>query len=233
MGWRIGNGSTVNIWNDSWILGPGNGNIDINSTTVDHLISSEHYTWKKDIVRAITDGEQTDHILHIPIANQMRQISWFGVWFARNRLVHDSVRQTVNELVGLFPGTYGKLRKLDLSRSSSTKSLGTDYGACTYLVIHVADAFITGARACEQVIRFAIDMGFCQSGAFLSKGRSSIPISKILGRGGINNGGKNSKSGLVALGTPDLEALIFTPNLATNLFSLFGMCTVDLSAGVI
>ncbi|MBA0688550.1 hypothetical protein Goari_006327, partial [Gossypium aridum] len=35
-------------------------------------------------------------------------------------------------------------------------------GACTYPVIHVVDAFIAEVRACEQAVRFAINMGFRQ-----------------------------------------------------------------------
>ncbi|KAA3479642.1 reverse transcriptase [Gossypium australe] len=58
MGLRIGTGSAVNIWNDFWIPGPG----------YDQLITSRHCTWKKDIVRAITDGDQISCILDIPLA---------------------------------------------------------------------------------------------------------------------------------------------------------------------
>lgn len=86
----------MNIWNDSWIPGPGDGrinchNIDINYTTVDQLITSRHCTWKEDIVRAITDWDQADCILNIPLTKSKQADTMVGsmrVWvITQSRMV--------------------------------------------------------------------------------------------------------------------------------------------------
>ncbi|KAH1122314.1 hypothetical protein J1N35_005474 [Gossypium stocksii] len=70
--WRIGNGANVNIWNDPWLPGLGNGrllvtNIDIRWSTVDELINMDSGTWKKDMIFKICDESQARWIINIPI----------------------------------------------------------------------------------------------------------------------------------------------------------------------
>lgn len=53
--WRIGSGAMVNIWNDPWIPGSGNGRVLVNSidiqwTTVNQLVNAESCTWKKEVI---------------------------------------------------------------------------------------------------------------------------------------------------------------------------------------
>ncbi|XP_016747432.1 uncharacterized protein [Gossypium hirsutum] len=71
--WRIGNGAKVNIWNEPWVPGPGNGRLlvhsmDINWTTVDQLLNEEFDTWKKEVIYRLFDDEQARCILNIPLA---------------------------------------------------------------------------------------------------------------------------------------------------------------------
>ncbi|KAH1032565.1 hypothetical protein J1N35_044739 [Gossypium stocksii] len=72
--WRIGSCNMVNIWNDPWIPGPGDGRlsistIDIQVTTVNQLINVNTGTWNKELILQIFDEEQVRRIFTIPLAD--------------------------------------------------------------------------------------------------------------------------------------------------------------------
>ncbi|KAL1161426.1 hypothetical protein V6Z11_A07G132900 [Gossypium hirsutum] len=51
--WRVGCGENVNIWNDAWLLGPGNGRLSVHAidtrwSRVNQLIDMESGTWKRE-----------------------------------------------------------------------------------------------------------------------------------------------------------------------------------------
>ncbi|KAG8480403.1 hypothetical protein CXB51_025112 [Gossypium anomalum] len=58
MGWQIGNGDSINIWNDSWLPGPGSGRIRCQNMDIRFTQVSETNTWKQDIIQSIFDEEQ-------------------------------------------------------------------------------------------------------------------------------------------------------------------------------
>ncbi|KAH1072867.1 hypothetical protein J1N35_025195 [Gossypium stocksii] len=85
MGWQIGNGDLVNILNNSWLPGPGNGrikcqNMDIRFIQVSDLIDKETNTWKQDIIRSLFGEEQLKCILTIPLASSRPRdaLMWRG-----------------------------------------------------------------------------------------------------------------------------------------------------------
>ncbi|KAH1097860.1 hypothetical protein J1N35_014781 [Gossypium stocksii] len=58
--WRIGCGAKVNIWNDPWLPGPGNGRLlvqamDTRWSTVDQLLNSDSGVWNKEVICRIVD----------------------------------------------------------------------------------------------------------------------------------------------------------------------------------
>ncbi|KAK5793057.1 hypothetical protein PVK06_034193 [Gossypium arboreum] len=242
IGWRIGIGSVVNIWNDSWIPGPGDGrinchNIDINYTTVDQLITSRHCTWKEDIVRAITDWDQADCILNIPLTKSKQADTM--VW--KYEGMGDYTVKSGYKLPLL-----DKLRIPDAYPSSMLQSNSPIQHCGLY-------SFLVRNRLVHYGVRKTVNelvgfiFGYLHEIEEISPVRvitvhsatdleippdpgSTVSIGKILGRGG--DGGKDSRDGLNAMGK---ECLIwvfwvwsiqkpspFTPNLATKLFSLFG-----------
>ncbi|KAA3472633.1 reverse transcriptase [Gossypium australe] len=85
IGWRVGNGEGINIWNDAWIPGSGNGRvqcqfIDTIFTTVADLIDKDTSTWKHDIIRSLFGEEQLKRILAIPLVHGRPQdvLIWRG-----------------------------------------------------------------------------------------------------------------------------------------------------------
>lgn len=70
--WRVGDGSQIDIWNDSWI--PGSPNLKIQTlrgcnlvTTVDELINPIDDTWDEDLLRSIFWPIDVQNILQIPL----------------------------------------------------------------------------------------------------------------------------------------------------------------------
>ncbi|KAK5794999.1 hypothetical protein PVK06_036253 [Gossypium arboreum] len=81
--WRIGNGASINIWNDPWLPRAGNNRISAqqinpNWTTVNQLIESETNTWNKDLIYNIVDEDHAARIFSILLseANSEDMLVW-------------------------------------------------------------------------------------------------------------------------------------------------------------
>ncbi|GMI85638.1 hypothetical protein like AT4G29090 [Hibiscus trionum] len=73
IGWIIGDGKSVNIWNDSWVPGLPDGRIMVDSistqfTTVSDLID-EQGLWKEGVIRMLFSPIQADQILKVLLAS--------------------------------------------------------------------------------------------------------------------------------------------------------------------
>ncbi|GMI75734.1 hypothetical protein like AT4G29090 [Hibiscus trionum] len=73
IGWRVGSGRNINIWNDAWLPGIGDGRvkrdtIDIRYTYVSDLIHSPTSTWKVDVLEDLFDAPQVSMISSIPLS---------------------------------------------------------------------------------------------------------------------------------------------------------------------
>ncbi|KAG8475873.1 hypothetical protein CXB51_032687 [Gossypium anomalum] len=60
--WRIGSCEAVNIWNDSWMSGPGCSRVSVQNmstqwTIVNQLIDASSGTWNKEVICRIVDHE--------------------------------------------------------------------------------------------------------------------------------------------------------------------------------
>ncbi|KAH1090902.1 hypothetical protein J1N35_018159 [Gossypium stocksii] len=85
VGWRIRNGRSVNIWNDAWIPGAGNGRIqcqqmDIKYSNVSDLIEDGSVTWKQEEMRALFGEDQMQRIVSILLESSESQdvLIWRG-----------------------------------------------------------------------------------------------------------------------------------------------------------
>ncbi|KAL4284008.1 hypothetical protein GQ457_16G028620 [Hibiscus cannabinus] len=73
LGWRIGTGRDVSIWNDSWLLDKGDGRIrdhaiDIQYTRVVDLINPTSNEWNSALVKSIFTPSVAQQILCIPLS---------------------------------------------------------------------------------------------------------------------------------------------------------------------
>ncbi|MBA0749124.1 hypothetical protein Gogos_003084, partial [Gossypium gossypioides] len=136
-------------------------------------------------------------------------ITLWAIWLARNRLVHDGVRKTVNELVGFIFSYLCENKEISHIKVTTVPTPQQIWRPPDL------DAFIAEARACEQAIWFAIDMGFCKvqmegdSLTFIERLNSYIKDKSVLSTivGDIKDylkdagdGGKDGRGGLDALG---------------------------------
>ncbi|KAL1073250.1 hypothetical protein V6Z11_D11G209000 [Gossypium hirsutum] len=85
MGWRIGNGMAMNIWNDVWVPSLGDGklqfqNIDIRYTTVSDLINVDTFTWNCDAIWELFGGNQLKLFMSIPLVSDVHtnKLVWSG-----------------------------------------------------------------------------------------------------------------------------------------------------------
>ncbi|KAK8984388.1 hypothetical protein V6N11_029703 [Hibiscus sabdariffa] len=76
-------GECINIWDDPWIPGPGDGRvrcnaIDVRYTAVADLIEEVEKSWKYDVLKDLFDAEQVSRICSIPLsrARLLDEIVW-------------------------------------------------------------------------------------------------------------------------------------------------------------
>lgn len=82
----------------------------------------------------------------------------------KNLLIHNQIWKppNINSIKINVDSSFDVMTYSSISRILARNHMGQIIGSCTYPEVHVADAFIAEARACEQTVRFAIEMGFCQ-----------------------------------------------------------------------
>lgn len=93
--WQIGDGHSVNIWDDPWIPRSVDGcihyqSIDIRYTTVSQSINHDTSTWERDVVASITDECQSKDIFTIPLPKcsfpdtKIWRLEGSGLYFVRS-----------------------------------------------------------------------------------------------------------------------------------------------------
>ncbi|KAL4272913.1 hypothetical protein GQ457_13G017030 [Hibiscus cannabinus] len=189
LGWRIGTGRDVSIWNDSWLLDKGDGRIrdhaiDIQYTRVVDLINPTRNEWNSALVKSIFTPSVAQKILCIPLAKTETDdmLVWRyegnGHYTPKSgyRLLRDeaSVEFRACHLCLRFrwslPASGIIKINFDTSFLSSTKeafsgivarnSTGLIMAACIIPHSDVNDAFVAEAKACESAVLFAIELGF-------------------------------------------------------------------------
>ncbi|MBA0779778.1 hypothetical protein Gotri_003984, partial [Gossypium trilobum] len=124
------------------------------SQVADEMIwSSDHNTWLAEVVMIY--DEKTLKLI---------EISYWAIWYAKNKIVHEGVRQSVQELIVFIKASPSELEapvtKSSISGVLIKNSLGLIMAACTYPHYGIADAFVAKAQACEQAINFVVELGF-------------------------------------------------------------------------
>lgn len=72
--WSISNGSTVRLWKDAWLVGPGSGKIiSLNKgladdITMDFLIDPITPSWRKELIADLLLPIDVDSVLNTPIS---------------------------------------------------------------------------------------------------------------------------------------------------------------------
>ncbi|KAH1084030.1 hypothetical protein J1N35_023791 [Gossypium stocksii] len=94
-------------------------------------------------------------------------VSIWGLWYRRNKLVHEGLKFSLQELIGFV---HGYCRDLNLSQenlcsTNRSKIIVRDSeagirGAEIYLLTDVADACVAEARACKRALLFAVERGY-------------------------------------------------------------------------
>ncbi|KAL4361294.1 hypothetical protein GQ457_04G002860 [Hibiscus cannabinus] len=85
IGWRVGTGLNISVWNDAWIPGNGDGrvhqNIDFRYPKVSDLIVPESNTWNHDLLCSLFDTAMVDRIRCIPLAKSKPpdELIWRGL----------------------------------------------------------------------------------------------------------------------------------------------------------
>ncbi|GMI66103.1 hypothetical protein HRI_000279600 [Hibiscus trionum] len=77
-GWRIGDGKSVNIWTDPWLLDTATGRLHVLNSNpsyskVSELINSTSNSWNRDIINSIFNPAQASSILSIQLPHYSRE----------------------------------------------------------------------------------------------------------------------------------------------------------------
>ncbi|KAL4369641.1 hypothetical protein GQ457_05G009690 [Hibiscus cannabinus] len=125
----------VNIWNEPWLPGPGDGrvrncHIGISYTYVSDLIDSATATWKVDVLEALFDEARVSRICSIPLskAGLSDEIVWWpdgsGVYTVKSgyRLIRGDLSSSTgtnssshNMFMSRFYNKMWAIRRLDVS----------------------------------------------------------------------------------------------------------------------
>ncbi|KAL4273917.1 hypothetical protein GQ457_13G010390 [Hibiscus cannabinus] len=83
LGWRVGDGQSIDIWSEAWITGTSSGRVESSVTNgqffrVVDLIETSTHTWNEDLIRSIFSNQEALNILRIPLPH--RSIPDFRIW---------------------------------------------------------------------------------------------------------------------------------------------------------
>uniref|UniRef100_A0A8I6XSL7 Reverse transcriptase zinc-binding domain-containing protein n=1 Tax=Hordeum vulgare subsp. vulgare TaxID=112509 RepID=A0A8I6XSL7_HORVV len=97
--WRVGDGTSINLWNDPWIPSSPNKRLhtprnNIVLTRVSELIDEENRVWDEDLIRQLFWPIDAERILNIPLALGM--MTYFVSWHPDRRGVF-SVKSAYHE----------------------------------------------------------------------------------------------------------------------------------------
>ncbi|KAH1047688.1 hypothetical protein J1N35_038472 [Gossypium stocksii] len=178
MGWQIGNGEFVNIWNDNWLPGPGNGsimcqNIDIRYSKVADLINKETNTWKHEVINTLFGKEPVKAIVSIPlnpkihklIVNSLypgaRNISFGGEIAGTCKVSWPIWEPPNNDTIKInFDAFFNQISRRSVSGIIARNKEGLIMAACTYPWENIPDPMMADASAYLQAIIMVEYMGF-------------------------------------------------------------------------
>ncbi|KAK8612565.1 hypothetical protein V6N13_092677 [Hibiscus sabdariffa] len=139
IGWRIGSGQNVNIWNEPWIHGAGDGRIgnqaiNINYMLVSGLIDASTKTWKLDVLNDLFDVEHVSKICTIPLSKlgMCDELIWrhdgSGSYTVKSgyrllcedvHIVYAKVKITMWKVINNFMPTFANLQSRRLNVNNS------------------------------------------------------------------------------------------------------------------
>jgi hypothetical protein len=84
--WRVGDGNSINIWNDRWLPTPGSHKVQspmitqLTDAKVSVLLDVETNWWKTDLVHSLFGPEEAETICGMPVCPRTRQdqLVWAG-----------------------------------------------------------------------------------------------------------------------------------------------------------
>ncbi|KAK5824255.1 hypothetical protein PVK06_019026 [Gossypium arboreum] len=133
--WRVSNGARINIWDDPWLPRRGNDRVSVqkivpNWTSVNQLIEHGTSTWNKKLIHTIVDDATAARLFSIPLAGSNSEDLLFGnlkaqrnihLWYRRNKLTHEGVKLSLQEVLGFIKGYKQELRVTQEYHSLSSR----------------------------------------------------------------------------------------------------------------
>ncbi|KAA3462806.1 glycine, alanine and asparagine-rich protein-like [Gossypium australe] len=104
LGWRIGDGQQVSIWEDSWVPGINmlNGQFretNPNLVKVAYLIDSNTRKWKTDLIFHTFEEREAKRILSNSLGTYRKFVcALWGIWTARNKFIHEGDMRTGSQI---------------------------------------------------------------------------------------------------------------------------------------
>ncbi|KAK9033454.1 hypothetical protein V6N11_018487 [Hibiscus sabdariffa] len=131
IGWRVGSGHSINIWNDAWIVGQGNGRVNsvgfkTHFSKVSDLIDQDTCSWKEHIVRQLFTAKQADRILCMPLSSSASTDSL--IWRCNKSGLY-SIHSGYNFLINSSPELD---EESDHQSANRNKSFSMPYGHLRY-----------------------------------------------------------------------------------------------------
>ncbi|XP_017624602.1 uncharacterized protein LOC108468221 [Gossypium arboreum] len=173
LGWRIGNGKHVSIWEDAWILGNEDfkiqhTNVNMSILKVADLIEANGRKWNSELICNTFSEQEVERILYIPLS--LYEHEDFVIWRGEptgeysvqsgNKFIHEGEVKTGSQITVFVKKFMLELDGLKLFIPVERLCIGSwIIGSKIVMNSNIPSAFAAEAVACLHALQLGLHLG--------------------------------------------------------------------------